>query len=91
MRVLKFWLAVFGFLFLGIATLVVYLSIYFSASQPDNYGAIRFKVYAWLCIIAAPVEIIGFFWTVSRIYSRRTGDGMGNDKGKEENKRPVES
>ena len=58
------------------------MSIYFSASQPDNYGATRFKVYAWLCILAIPVEIIGFVWTVSRINSRQTSDVMENDKGK---------
>lgn len=72
MRIFKFWIAVAGFLGLGLATLYALALVFFCASEPTNYGAMRFKVYAWLCVIALPVELIGFFWTVSRIYKDKS-------------------
>lgn len=34
-----------------LASILAYLSVYFTASQPANYGAFRYKVCAWICIV----------------------------------------
>ena len=34
-----------------LTSILAYLSVYFTASQPENYGAVRYKIYAWVCIV----------------------------------------
>ena len=49
-----------------VATTVAYLSVYFTASQPENYGEFRFKVQAWICIAAIISELFFTIWLLIR-------------------------
>ena len=45
---------------------LAYLSVYFTASQPENYGAFRYKVFAWACIILGLAGVLLCAWSVFR-------------------------
>ena len=49
-----------------LAAVLGYLSVYFTASQPENYGAFRYKVYAWACIILGLAGVMLCAWAVVR-------------------------
>ena len=60
-------LVLIGGLLLMAITVLAYLSVYFTASQPDNYGHLRFKGLAWGCIIAFLAELAVTIWAMIRI------------------------
>jgi hypothetical protein len=49
-----------------LAAVLAYLSVYFTASQPENYGASRYKVYAWACIILGLAGVLLCAWSLVR-------------------------
>jgi hypothetical protein len=52
-----------------VVSILAYLSAYFTASQPENYGALRYKVYAWVCIISFLAGLLLCLWSLVRAIS----------------------
>jgi uncharacterized membrane protein len=52
-----------------LAAVLAYLSVYFTASQPENYGAFRYKFYAWACIIFGLAGVLVCAWSLVRAIS----------------------
>jgi hypothetical protein len=49
-----------------LTAVLAYLSVYFTASQPENYGAFRYKVFAWACIFLGLAGVLLCAWSVVR-------------------------
>jgi hypothetical protein len=55
------------FVFLVALIVFAYASLCLNAVQPENHGALRYKVYGYLLIAATPIVFIGYFcWLVRR-------------------------
>jgi hypothetical protein len=64
-----------------LAAVLAYLSVYFTASQPENYGAFRYRVYAWTCIIFGLAGVLLCAWSLVRPKSEpRASDDNSESK-----------
>ena len=68
----------FVLLFLVVITVVAYWSLYFTASQPENHGVLKYKVFAYIIMALLGVEVAGYFWWRNKMNPSRedmTSDG----------------
>jgi hypothetical protein len=66
-----------GLIVLG--SILAYLSVYFTASQPTNYGAFRYKVYAAICIASFFAGILLCFLPFVREASSPSARAKGDE------------